>query len=50
MEERFQQGLQRALDTPPQHRQSVRPKPKERGANIDDGFPELDRIARALEE
>jgi hypothetical protein len=33
MEERFQQGLQRALNTPPQHRQSVRPKPKERPAS-----------------
>jgi hypothetical protein len=33
MEERFQRGFQRALNTPPQHRQSVTPKPKERPAS-----------------
>jgi hypothetical protein len=29
MAERFQRGLQRALNTPPQHRTKPAPKPKE---------------------
>jgi hypothetical protein len=33
MEERFQRGLQRALSTPPQHRQTPTQKPKERPAS-----------------
>lgn len=33
MAERFQRGLQRALNTPPQHRTKVMPKPKERPAS-----------------
>jgi hypothetical protein len=31
--ERFQRGLRRALNTPPQHRMKPRPKPKERPAS-----------------
>jgi hypothetical protein len=33
MEERFQRGLQRALNTPPQYRAKLTPKPKERPAS-----------------
>jgi hypothetical protein len=33
MAERFQRGLQRALDTPPRHREASRSKPKERSAS-----------------
>lgn len=33
MAERFQRGLQRALNTPPQHRTKPTPKPKERPAS-----------------
>ncbi len=33
MAERFQRGLQRALNTPPQHRPKQTPKPKERPAS-----------------
>jgi hypothetical protein len=32
-DERFQRGLQRALNTPPQHRAKPTPKPKERPAS-----------------
>lgn len=33
MAERFQRGLQRALNTPPQHRTKPTPKPKKRPAS-----------------
>lgn len=33
MAERFQRGLRRALNTPPQHRARSAPKPKERSAS-----------------
>jgi hypothetical protein len=33
MAERFQRGLQRALNTPPTHRTKPTPKPKERPAS-----------------
>jgi hypothetical protein len=33
MEERFQRGLQRALNTPPQHRIAPQSKPKTRPAS-----------------
>jgi hypothetical protein len=33
MAERFQRGLQRALNTPPQHRTKATAKPKERPAS-----------------
>jgi len=33
MAERFQRGLRNLLNTPPQHRTTPMPKPKERGAS-----------------
>jgi hypothetical protein len=45
MAERFQRGLQRALNTPPQHRTKPTPKTKERPASkgrVHKGKPRLD--------